>query len=192
MRRKNVKNESRQRPSSRGPTRARLACAQCGSPKVTTRVEVDKFQFGQGVNQVELSAAIPVHACEECGYQFVGPAAETARHNEICKHLGITSPGGIREIRKTHGLSRAEFAKLTRLGVATLGRWERGALLQNRAYDQFLYLLHWPDNLRRLRDRDAPKDPPADSQDIIAMRFPAIANQEDVSRRGTDFELMKG
>jgi hypothetical protein len=50
-------------------------------------------------------------------------------------------------------MSRAEFSRLTRIGEASLGRWEKGLLIQNHAHDQFLYLLKFPENVARLRDR---------------------------------------
>jgi hypothetical protein len=49
-------------------------------------------------------------------------------------------------------LSRAEFARLTKLGEATLVRWEKGSLIQNPANDQYLRLLGFEDNIRRLRN----------------------------------------
>ena len=42
---------------------------------------------------------------------------------------------------------------ITRLGAASIARWEAGSLLQNRAYDSLLYLLCFGDNLHRLRRR---------------------------------------
>jgi transcriptional regulator with XRE-family HTH domain len=67
------------------------------------------------------------------------------------------SPGEIVGLRHRHGLSRAEFAKLTKLGEATLGRWERGTLKPNAAYDMYLRLLSFDENMRRLGLLPAPQ-----------------------------------
>ena len=48
-------------------------------------------------------------------------------------------------------MSRTDFAELTGFGEATLNRWERGAVIQNRANDRYLRLLESPDILDRLR-----------------------------------------
>ena len=50
-------------------------------------------------------------------------------------------------------MSRAVFSRLTRIGEASLGRWENGLLIQNLAYDHLLYLLTFPENLERLKFR---------------------------------------
>ena len=55
--------------------------------------------------------------------------------------------------REKQGMTRSQFAALTRFGDASLGRWERGALVQNGANDQLIYLLGFADNVERLRAR---------------------------------------
>jgi DNA-binding transcriptional regulator YiaG len=72
------------------------------------------------------------------------------------------TPAEVRAVRQKAGsLSRAEFARITRLGEATIGRWERGELIQNAANDQLLYLLTFPENVVRLRDRIEKPNPVA-------------------------------
>ena len=55
-------------------------------------------------------------------------------------------------------MTRAAFAEMTRLGEASLARWEKGLLIQNPANDQLLYLLRFPENVERLRARPAAGD----------------------------------
>ena len=50
-------------------------------------------------------------------------------------------------------MTRPQFAALTKLGEATIARWEAGNLIQNAANDKFLRLLVYPENVERLRDR---------------------------------------
>jgi putative zinc finger/helix-turn-helix YgiT family protein len=131
-----------------------LSCPECESTKVVTEVVDHRFAYGQEDSAVELSARIPVRRCEECGDEFLDDEAEDLMHEAICRHLRVMTPSEVRAIRGQSGtLSRAEFARVTRLGEATIGRWERGQLIQNAAYDQFLHLLTFPENVIRLRQR---------------------------------------
>jgi putative zinc finger/helix-turn-helix YgiT family protein len=131
-----------------------IICPTCGDESVGTTVTHEEFSYGDGPSAVQLVAAVPLRTCSKCGFKFLDGDAEDAKHTAICRHLGVMTPDEVRSLREMCGLSRTEFARLTRLGEATLGRWERGALVQNAAYDQFLYLLSFPENLRRLRERD--------------------------------------
>lgn len=73
------------------------------------------------------------------------------QHEAVCKHLGVMTPGQIRQLRVNLGLSRTQLARLTGLGEATIARWERGSLIQNEANDRFLKLLAHKENIRRLK-----------------------------------------
>ena len=128
-------------------------CAACASVNVETIFEEREISFGSGEAAVKILAVVPVRHCRDCDFRFEDFAAEDAEHDAICRHLRVLTPGQITALREMHGFSRAEFTKLTRLGEATLSRWERGAVIQNGAYDNFLFLLGFPDNLDRLRRR---------------------------------------
>ena len=130
-----------------------LACAACGENNLSRRMEMDEFEYGAGQSAVPLSANVAVFTCNDCDLEFTGPSAEVARHEAVCRHLGIMTPAEIRELRGRYGLSRQSFASITRLGAASIARWEAGSLFQNRAYDSLLYLLCVEDNLHRLRSR---------------------------------------
>jgi len=131
-----------------------LSCPECESKRIVTGVVNHRFPYGQEDSAVELSARIPVRRCEECGDEFLDDEAEDLMHEAVCRHLRVMTPSEVRSIRQQcGGLSRAEFARVTRLGEATIGRWERGELIQNAAYDQLLHLLAFPENLIRLRQR---------------------------------------
>ena len=130
-----------------------ITCAVCGSNNLSRRMEVDEFEYGAGEGAVSLSANVVVFACDDCDFEFTGPSAEVVRHEAVCRHLGVMTPSEIRDLRGRYGMSRQSFASITRLGAASIARWEAGSLLQNRAYDSLLYLLCFEDNLRRLRSR---------------------------------------
>ena len=85
-------------------------------------------------------------------------------------------------------MTRLGFAELTKFGEATLGRWERGALIQNAANDQFLYLLRFAENVDRLRTRNA-GEPGSEERKIAAettlrviSRTTELRQQPPVSR----------
>jgi putative zinc finger/helix-turn-helix YgiT family protein len=138
-------------------------CPNCGSAKVETTMIDHEFPYGTGPSAVTLSARVPLRSCSECGFSFLDCIAEEAQHEAICRHLRLLTPAEVKAIRKSYGMTRAEFARVTRLGEATVGRWERGELLQNAAYDQFLYILSYPENMERLTHRYGNFNPPAPS-----------------------------
>jgi len=63
----------------------------------------------------------------------------------------MIQPEAIREIRKKYGLTQGELAGLLGWGVATLSRYENGAL-QSSAHDRLLALATEPRNLLKLVD----------------------------------------
>lgn len=171
-----------------------MACAICGSENLTCRSEIEKFPYGAGKNPATLQAKIDVFHCEDCQFEFTGPTAEEARHEAVCRHLGVMAPAEVKQVRKHYGLSRTEFASLTRLGEASIGRWESGSHIQNRAYDNYLYLLCYKDNHHRLLLRTRQED------DITARysrmhvtasksKFQCVKITESVTREEAAFDL---
>lgn len=129
-------------------------CPECGGRRIDTETIVHSFPYGDGESKVDLTTSVPLHRCHDCGAEFFDGTAETLMHDEVCRHLGVMTPAEIRLLRERCGdLTRTEFARITKLGEATLGRWERGELIQNSANDQLLYLLTFPENVIRLRER---------------------------------------
>ena len=131
-----------------------VLCFDCGSSDVVKTLEQQVFQYGNGESAVDLSAEMPIFTCKTCGYQFAGPEADDARHEAVCRYLGVLTPAEIVAVRESTGLSRTEFCELTRIGIASLKRWETGNLIQNAANDELLYLVAFSENAERLRGRD--------------------------------------
>lgn len=130
-----------------------MTCAVCASGRLTDRMEVEDFPYGTEGDPVILKARVKVFQCKDCQFEFTGHQAVKARHSAVCRYLGVMTPTEIRNLREQYGLSRADFAFVTRIGEASIGRWEAGALLQSRAYDNYLYLLQYEENLVRLKNR---------------------------------------
>lgn len=114
--------------------------------------------YGSGSEVVELSADVLVHTCSACGDSFTDHEADVAYDEAVCRHLGILTPAEICAMREGYGLTRGEFADLTGFGKATLGRWERGEVNQNRSADRYLRLLQDREVMRRLRALVEAKD----------------------------------
>ncbi len=130
-----------------------VVCFDCGSTEVVKALQKQVFQYGDGDSAVELTAEMPIYTCRTCGFQFGGPEADDVRHEAVCRYLGVLTPAEMIAIRDSTGLSRTEFCEVTRIGIASLKRWETGNLIQNAANDQLLFLMSFPENINRLRDR---------------------------------------
>jgi len=167
------------------------SCANCGSVNVSTSMEADRFTHGVGAEAAELSVVVPVRTCSDCGTQFTDAEAERLRHEAVCRHRGLLTPSEIRDIRIRYGMRRAEFASVTRLGEATLARWESGATLPNAAYDQYLRLLHSPENLAKLvGSRAGTKEVPSNVVPFPTPKLRAIASvSPDLVRAEKAFQL---
>lgn len=171
-------------------------CPACGSNSVSSRCEVENFQYGDKSEvAITLSALIQVHHCESCDFEFTTEDASEARHEAVCRHLGVLTPREVRSVREQYSLSQAEFSELSKIGKASLARWESGSLIQNQANDSLLYLLTYADNSARLRERAA-----FQSTNIIKLAANVIAFQpkfrsipnvdvERLQREAARFEL---
>ncbi len=130
-------------------------CPNCEGTEFSVERREQKFLYGREGEASELTAEVPVHQCKSCGFEFTGEEAEEARHEAVCRYLRVMTPREILALRKKYEMTRTEFGELSRLGTASLARWETGVLIQNGANDQLLYLLQFEENVALLNDRDA-------------------------------------
>lgn len=158
---------------------ARVSCPDCCSTELQLRTSTEGFQYGLGEQLTTLYATVPVFHCISCGFEFTDHRAETARHEAVCRHLGVLTPREIVAIREEVGLSRAEFADLGGFGIASLQRWETGALIQNAANDRLIYLLQFTANRNRLHRK---------AQDALQ----ASSGVDRISDPQRDASLMQG
>jgi putative zinc finger/helix-turn-helix YgiT family protein len=158
------------------------ACFNCGSSNLERKDLSQAFQYGSGTSAVELKANMPVYTCIDCGYQFAGPEAEDARHEAVCRHLGVMTPNEIVAVRESTGLSRTEFAERTGVGIASLKRWETGALVQNAANDQLIYLMTIPENVEHLQRRN--RFEPMDTRSLASAIVAAPRHMSVIPFRG--------
>ena len=165
-------------------------CGECGSKRVKTTWQSYKFPYGVGTDAVELSCEVPVRNCEDCDFTFIDIEAEYLCHEAICKHLGVMTPKKIKSLRELYKLTQAQFCEITKLGEATLSRWERGILVQNSAYDNYLYLLGFRENIDKLLNRREGSKLPALDIEKLWPTFRAIKEiTPELIERQNRFEL---
>ena len=165
-------------------------CPECGSENVKIEIIKHHFYYGKGDDQVELSANIPLSSCEDCGFSFTDEKADELCHEAICKHLEVLTPSQIRSLRKLYDYSQVEFASISSIGEATLSRWERGVLIQNKAYDNYLYLLGFKENLTRLQHRNNIQTiPETNRKNGVLSVFKAVEVDKGMLERQKSFRL---
>lgn len=114
-------------------------CPECGEGQLHTLIRTEEFDFDLGDETVRVRAEnVPVEKCDKCGEVMSGPAAAKVRHEAVCRAAGLLTPSEIKALREKFGWSQQHLADLTDFGVATVSRWERGRLLQNRSNNKFL------------------------------------------------------
>jgi putative zinc finger/helix-turn-helix YgiT family protein len=174
------------------PSHSAPHCPNCERDSVKTTLERETFTYGEGTSAAELTVDVPVRTCTNCGFQFTDSDAEEARHDAVCRHLNVLTPKDILDLRKRYHMSRAEFAQLTRLGEASLARWESGQLIQNAANDQLLFLLTMPSNVELLNRRAVRyerSDAASASEESFDKRFSDLKDISSYRRQAAAFSL---
>ena len=88
-------------------------------------------------------------------------------------------------------MTRAEFARLSGLGEATLARWEKGLVTQNRANDRYLRLLAAPGGIERLLITTQMANSNIKRTTPLEQRFPAIRITSELRKEQQNFQLLK-
>ena len=169
-------------------------CPQCGSA-VDTEMYEHTFRYGHGDAAADIAVVLPLRRCARCEFEYLDHEGERAKHEALCRHLGVLTPDEIRGMRERRGLTRVQFAELTGLGVASLNRWENGSSVQSVANDRYLRLLAMGDGLTRLRSvvrsACAANATPAAWRQTGAKRFVFLAVTDDVLAQQSAFQLRK-
>ena len=101
----------------------------------------------------------------------------------------MLTPKQIKDLRLMHGFSQADFCAITKIGEATLSRWERGLKIQNVANDHYLFLLGYDENLQRLRSRNNSPAYPAISEADLQKKFSSLDLNDNLIECSKTFEL---
>ena len=168
-----------------------LACSLCGSSAIKTAFHPHRFHYGSGEKAAEISVEVPSRACRDCGFMFLDAEAEDLKHDAVCRHLGVLTPEEVKRIRMCYGMTRADFAEVSGLGVATLARWENGLLIQTIANDRYVRLISHAENMQRLRSmRSTETAPPSEQSENIAP-FPHLQLTDHIRREEEGFQLRR-
>jgi len=117
----------------------RLKCPECENGRLCTFTRDEELDFDLGDETIKVMVKdVPVERCDSCGMEASGPVAARVRHEAICRAAGLLTPSEIKGIRDEFGWSQQHLADLTDFGIATISRWERGRLLQNRSANKVL------------------------------------------------------
>lgn len=120
------------------PTDQARICPDCEAQAACRSVRAQEFTYGRGPEAIALTTEVPIWTCSECGYQFGEGEAEELRHEAVCRHLGVMTPAEIVELRAKLGLTQKQLADLTKVGEASIKRWEAGNVIQNASADLLL------------------------------------------------------
>jgi DNA-binding transcriptional regulator YiaG len=161
-------------------------CPNCLSRDLVTSEESEEVSHGSGSSLVKVNVLIPVYRCNCCGMGFTDQNAENIKHDALCREMDVMTP---REVRAARGnLTQHEFAIITRLGRASIARWESGSIIQSCSNDSYLYLMSFPDNLDRLSERaNFVKSPAIESFGRFRKITPS--QQEKLRAESETFEL---
>ena len=132
-------------------------CPKCEEPKVVqihenyrATLEHDGRSYDIEVPQLQLLQ------CEGCGNRVLDDATDDKLTEALRHQIGLLSPAEIRRGRVELGLNQKELAEHLDVAEATLGRWETGGQLQQRAMDKLLRLYFASEEVRRLLQKRFP------------------------------------
>jgi len=131
-------------------TESRAICSNC--EKETQLELVTKEEVIQ-VRSKPIKVEIQYSRCVECGDEVFDPSLNMdpfdLAYRAYRKEYGFLQPEEIRDWRKANRLTQGELAKLLGVGIATISRYENGAL-QEPSHEKLLRLAMDPANLLRL------------------------------------------
>ncbi len=117
--------------------------------------KITEVRFIKGVEELNIRGeTIPVeveyYQCEECGEDFEIPRPDydplDIAYREYRRRKGMLQPEQIKEFRLELGLTQKEMSQVLGIGIASLNRYENGAL-QSEAQDRLIQTLMQPENL---------------------------------------------
>ncbi len=128
----------------------------------------------------KIKVGMEYYRCLSCGEEFDDPGSDDdpldRAYREYRRRHGMVQPEEIRNLRKRYGLTQHEMAKLLGWGLATLSRYENGAL-QDEAHDKTLRLAREPRNLLKLIE-ETPHALPDERKEAILNQL--RASEEEV------------
>ncbi|TRZ51972.1 MAG: DUF4065 domain-containing protein [Dehalococcoidia bacterium] len=134
-------------------TTVRGLCSNC---EKETTLELKTKEEVIPVRNEPIKVEVQYSKCVQCGDEVFDPNLSVdpfdLAYREYRKKHGFLQPEGVRDWRKANKLTQSELAKLLGLGMATISRYENGAL-QDPSHEKLLRLAMNPPNLLRLVEK---------------------------------------
>ena len=132
----------------------RTICPNCGN-------ETDQNYYDE-IEELNIRGElIPIQMryfrCDKCGeeYEIPDPAYDPLEvaYREYRTRKGMVQPEELKAFRKKYGFTQKEISDVLSMGIATLNRYENGAL-QSEAHDRAIKLYMQPENLKRVLEEN--------------------------------------
>jgi putative zinc finger/helix-turn-helix YgiT family protein len=160
------------------------------------------YRWIEGVEEErQFEAEIDAVCCAGCGARMLDEYARLQKHEAWCRATGMLGPRQIRRMRRRLDLTIEQFARLLGAGTASVGRWERGATVQNVGYDNLMRLLARRSNVVTLARRAGLVMPETAVTRIVRAdgetgawqpRFPSLQITPELQERARRFRPRKG
>ena len=135
----------------------KMYCPNCEKETIQQLVQSTEIFNIRGQS---IPVKIEYHHCDECGEDVehprpgYDPLGEAYR--EYRNRVGLLQPEQIKIFRKKLGLTQKEFSEILSIGIATINRYENGAL-QSESHDQIIRYAMDPKQLKELVIRNKDK-----------------------------------
>lgn len=117
-------------------------CAECGAHAVRTCTDPIPIEMREGTYNV---GGFEHEHCDACGEDYIWAEhidpIQMAATAMARADLGRLTSDEIHELRHALGLRQADLERQLGVSVGTVGRWERGTVLQSHMADRFMRLL---------------------------------------------------
>lgn len=114
-----------------------MNCFACKDAEMVFKKKTDKMV----IKGEEVAATYEVEVCPKCGVEALGPGtlnkAMCAATDAYKKQMGLLTSDELKFARTSLGLTQESFAKKAGVGIASIKKWETGAI-QNVRSDQHL------------------------------------------------------
>ena len=129
----------------------------CPNCEKETRQEFIRKTEEIDIRGEKVPVELEYYFCEECREEYEIPRPDydplENAYREFRKRKGLVQPEEITRFRKKLGLTQKEFSSILSIGIATLNRYENGAL-QTEAHDRVIQLCMLPDNLLDILEKN--------------------------------------
>lgn len=118
-----------------------MLCVECGAAMRRTDEPITDVYKNEEIT-VE---GIPHYKCDACGETVMDADAlgkwAAAADEEYRKQHGLLTPADIAKLRKSLGMTQAEFQKVLGVKSPTVSRWETGAVIQTETANKLMVLM---------------------------------------------------